>query len=421
MTKADKIYDIAEKILHETTGEGILHENVIRLVSELRIQQSALEIQNKELRKTQVSLDKSRKKYLELYNLSSVGFFTLNKELIVKNVNLEGIRLVGRNKSDIINAPFVLFLTDDSQIIFSRCMKKTLETWDTQECEVEFIRKDKSHFNANIKSRIILDEMENFRGFQIAVKDISANKMVEELKKSQKRLNEVITELEQSNSELQSFNFITSHDLQEPLRTMGSYAGLLKRRYKGKIDEDADDFIEYIISGASRMQRMIIGLQEYSHLGRKNSNLEHFNAEEVLNVALFNLQYVIKECHGEVTHDTLPVIYGNKEEITKVFQNLIDNALKFRKKVFPPRIHVSAKKENNEYVFSVSDNGIGMEEQYTDRIFEVFKRLHPIGEYPGVGMGLAVVKRIINLNGGYVLVESKLGIGSTFYFTIYNK
>jgi len=421
MTKADKIQDITEKLLEEAYGEGYISENIIRLISELRIYQAELEMQNNELQNALLNLDKFRRKYSDLYNFSPVGFFTLNKELIITNVNLEGTILLGRDKSDIINRLFELFLVDDSLNNFSRCMKKTLETWENQECEIELIREDNTHFYANIKAMVIIDETEKFKGFQIAVNDISAYKMLEESKDNEKHLKKVINKLEDSNVELQNFYFITGHDLQEPLRTMASYAGLLKRRYKGKLDEDADDFIEYIVGGASRMQRMIIGLHDYSHLGNKNSNLEYFSAEEVLKEVLSNLQYTIKECHGKITFDQLPVIYGDKKEIGIVFHNLIDNALKFRKKVFPLIIHISAQNKGDEWLFSVSDNGMGIEEKYYDKIFEVFKRLHPIGEYKGVGIGLAIVKRIINIYGGRIWVESKLGIGSTFYFTLLNK
>ncbi len=418
MNKADKIYDITEKLLHEVNGEGVISENIIRLVSELRIHQSKLEMQNKELQKAQLSLNKSRRKYIDLYNFSPVGLFTLNKELIITDVNVEGILLLGRGKSKIINRSFVNFITENFQIKFSRCMKRTLETMENQNCEIEFIKGDSTYLHANIKSRIIIDENGDFNGFQIAVNDISVDRVVEALKDSEKRLKDAVEELEIFNAELQNYSFITSHDLQEPLRTMASYAGLLKKRYKGRIDDDADDFIEYIVGGASRMQRMIIGLHNYSNVGNKTADLEYFSAEDALNTSLSNLMYKIKKYHAHVTNDPLPVIYGNKEDITTVFQNLIDNALKFRKKVFSPRIHISVQQDDDEYVFSVKDNGIGIEEQYYGKIFEIFKRLHPIGKYQGVGIGLAIAKRIINIYGGYIWVESKVGVGSTFYFTV---
>ncbi len=255
--------------------------------------------------------------------------------------------------------------------------------------------------------------LEDVNSIYMIITDLSYYKRVEE------ELNELVTNLKKSNEELRQFAYITSHDLQEPLRTMASYAGLLKRRYEGKLDTDADEFIEYMVSGATRMKQMIQGLLDYSHVG-KNGQFKEFKAEEALDNALSNLESSIEEYNAEIAHDPLPVILADPDQITRVFQNLIGNALKFRKEEVPPKIHISARedKENDEYVFSVSDNGIGMEEQYTDKIFEVFKRLHSIGKYEGAGIGLAIVNKIINNYGGRIWVKSELGVGSTFYFTL---
>jgi len=236
--------------------------------------------------------------------------------------------------------------------------------------------------------------------------------------KTKKQLKESVQELKHSNEELQSFAYITSHDLQEPLRTMASYAGLLKQRYEGKFDKDADDFLDYMIKGASRMKEMIQGLLDYSRVGTRGGEFMEFNSEDALNHAIYNLQSAIKECHAEITHDKLPLIVADSGQITRVFQNLIGNALKFRREEITPKIHISARKIDYEFIFSVHDNGIGIEEQYIDKIFEIFKRLHAIDEYKGAGIGLAIVKRIIARHGGRVWVESDLSKGSTFYFTI---
>jgi len=243
------------------------------------------------------------------------------------------------------------------------------------------------------------------------------NNLEEQVKERTAELEETITELECSNKELQSFAYITSHDLQEPLRTIASFAQLLQRRYKGKLDEDADDFLDFMDKGAVRMKNMIQGLLEYSRVGTK-CKFREFNSEKALKCALTNLQSAIKEFHAEVTYEALPSMVANESQIIRIFQNLIGNAIKFRREEKPPKIHISVKKEDNEYVFSVRDNGIGLEEQYSDRIFEVFKRLHSIGEYQGAGIGLAIAKRIVDCHNGRIWVKSSLGKGSTFYFTI---
>ena len=239
-----------------------------------------------------------------------------------------------------------------------------------------------------------------------------------ELKKAEEKLKETISELERSNKELESFAYITSHDLQEPLRTIASYAQLIERRYKGKLDSDADEFIEFMVDGSRRMKSMIQGLLDYSRVGTRGHEFREFDAEDALNYALSNLGSAISEVDAEITDDELPVIFADKDQIVRVFQNLIGNAIKFSSDGVQPKIHISSHKKDNEYVFSVSDNGIGLEEQYSDQIFEVFKRLHSIGEYHGTGIGLAIVKRIIDRHGGRVWVESEPCAGSTFYFTI---
>ena len=242
--------------------------------------------------------------------------------------------------------------------------------------------------------------------------DITGRKQAEE------KLKETINELERSNEELQSFAYITSHDLQEPLRTIASFAQLIERRYKGKLDPDADEFIDFMVDGASRMKEMIQGLLDYSRVGTKGHEFKEFQAEIALNYALSNLGTAIAEVNAEITVDPLPVIFADEDQIIRVLQNLIGNGIKFRRKGVQPKIHISAKRNDNEHVFSVSDNGIGLEEQYSDKIFEVFKRLHSIGEYQGAGIGLAIVKRIIDRHGGQIWVESELDKGSTFYFTL---
>lgn len=256
---------------------------------------------------------------------------------------------------------------------------------------------------------------------EVLLKLAEANKALElELishLKSKDELKQKVDELKIANDEIQQFTYITSHDLQEPLRTMASYAQLLKHRYRGQLDKDADEFIEYMVDGAKRMRDMIQGLLEYSRVGTEET-IREFSADAALNSALASLQFAISECNAEIIIDKLPIINADESQITRVFLNLIGNALKFHKEGIRPKIHISAEKKDDEHIFSVSDNGIGLEEQYSDKIFEVFKRLHAIGEYQGAGIGLAIVKRIIDNHGGRIWVESELGKGSIFYFTL---
>ncbi len=254
------------------------------------------------------------------------------------------------------------------------------------------------------------------------LQDISERKTAEdELRKYHEHLEELVdertAELERSNAELQQFAYVASHDLQEPLRMISSYLQLLERRYKGQLDADADDFIFYAVDGAKRMQELINDLLSYSRVQTRGKPFEPTDAEQILDLTLKNLQTAIEESAAEITHDPLPTVVVDEVQMVQVFQNLIGNAIKFRGDA-PPRIHVSAETKANEWIFSIRDNGIGIELQYADKIFGIFQRLHGTREYPGTGIGLAVCKRIVERHGGRIWFDSEPGKGSTFYFTI---
>jgi len=223
-------------------------------------------------------------------------------------------------------------------------------------------------------------------------------------------------DLERSNRELQQFAYVASHDLQEPLRMVASFVQLLAERYKGKLDTDADEFIGYAVEGANRLQNMINDLLEYSRVESRGKPFESTDCEAVLEQVLMNLKFSIEESGATITRDPLPKLYADTSQLMQLFQNLISNALKFRGKDLPA-IRISAESKENEYVFSVRDNGIGIDPQYKDRIFIIFQCLHG-REYPGTGIGLAVCKRIVERHGGRIWVESESGKGSTFFFTI---
>jgi light-regulated signal transduction histidine kinase (bacteriophytochrome) len=217
---------------------------------------------------------------------------------------------------------------------------------------------------------------------------------------------------------LGQFAYIASHDLQEPLRMVASYTQLLSRRYKGKLDSDADEFIAFAVDGADRMQRLIQDLLAYSRVGTKGTELLDYSSEEALQQALINLRATIGDSGACVTHDLLPDVLADEQQLTQLFQNLIGNAIKYQSPGIP-HVHISAAKNiEKKWVFSVKDNGLGIDPQYFEKIFGMFQRLHKRDEFAGTGIGLAICKKIVERHGGTISVESQPGQGSTFRFTL---
>jgi signal transduction histidine kinase len=235
----------------------------------------------------------------------------------------------------------------------------------------------------------------------------------------ERRVEERTRELSRMNEELRQFAYVASHDLQEPLRTVASYAQLLARRYRGKLDKDADEFIDYMVGGVTRMHSLLNDMLAYSRVTEaKDRPLAPANLNAVVQSAMMNLDLAINENHASVHVDSLPTVHGDEIQLTQVFQNLIGNAIKYRAGE-PPIVTVSALEGINEWTICVEDNGIGIDPQYADRIFGIFKRLHG-RELPGTGMGLAICKRIVERHNGRIWVESESGKGSKFCFTLPN-
>ena len=251
------------------------------------------------------------------------------------------------------------------------------------------------------KERIIL----------LAIEDITERRRAED------RLRGALTELERSNRDLEQFASVASHDLQEPLRMVASYTQLLAERYAGQFDDKARKYIAYAVEGAIRMQQLVNDLLAYSRVSTRGYPLKTTDSHAILGEAIRNLAAAIEESKAIITNNELPIVRADASQLVQVFQNLLANAIKFRGEACP-HIHVSARDEGCEWVFSVRDNGIGIERQYADRIFVIFQRLHTRQEYPGTGIGLALCKRIVERHGGKIWFESEVGKSSTFFFTI---
>jgi PAS domain S-box-containing protein len=246
-----------------------------------------------------------------------------------------------------------------------------------------------------------------------AIRDIGIRK------RSEANLLQKVRELNRSNEEMGQFAYVASHDLQEPLRMVASYTQLLARRYKGRLDADADEFIGFAVDGATRMQRLIHDLLTYSRVGSHGADLIEISSAHALQQALVNLRDTIEDSGAVVTHDALPVVLADEVQLVQLFQNLVGNALKYQSEGVIPTVHVSASKAGDRpWLFAVRDNGIGIEPQYCERIFGMFQRLHRREDFAGSGIGLAICKKITECHGGTISVESELGHGSTFHFML---
>ncbi len=264
-----------------------------------------------------------------------------------------------------------------------------------------------------ISSKALVEKDNNGKPIKMSGVCFDITEMKKGTEKALFRLNE---NLLRSNKELEQFAYIASHDLQEPLRMVSSFTQLLSQRYKDKLDQDAQEFIQFAVDGARRMQVLINDLLEFSRIETRGKKFSAVDMHSVLGHTIKNLSIIIKEKNALVITDELPTVIADEGQMIQLFQNLIGNSLKFCNSL--PMIHISAKEEKDHYLFKVNDNGIGIESQYFNKIFQIFQRLQPKEVYGGTGIGLAICKRIVERHGGKIWVESKPGEGSNFYFTI---
>ncbi len=333
-------------------------------------------------------------------------------EIVLLNVQAEkqfGYRrdeLVGQQVTNIIPEGFAERLIADALRSDAEALAQQIGTG----IELSGRRKDGSDFPIEI----MLSPLDSAEGILVttAIRDITTRK------KAEANLLQKVDALNRSNEELGQFAYIASHDLQEPLRMVASYTQLLSRRYKGKLDADADEFISFAVDGASRMQRLIQDLLAYSRVGTKGTNLVDVSSEDALRQALLNLRGTIEEKGALVTHDPLPIVLADEMQLTQLFQNLVGNGIKYQGSGIP-QIHISAARNGGKtWTFSVKDNGLGIDSQYFEKIFGMFQRLHKREEFAGTGIGLAICKKIVERHGGTISVASEPGQGSTFSFAL---
>jgi PAS domain S-box-containing protein len=353
-------------------------------------------------------------KYRGLLEAAPDAMVVVNQggEIVLLNLQAEkqfGYRrdeLVGQKVKNIIPEGFAERLITDGTRTAAEALAQQIGTG----IELTGRRKDGSEFPIEI----MLSPLEGTEGILVtaAIRDITDHKRAEE------ELARQAKELVRSNADLQQFAYVASHDLQEPLRMVASYTQLLAQRYKGRLDSDADEFIAYAVDGAHRMQRLIGDLLAYCRVGTVGMELRKTSSGAALEQALLNLQDAIEKSVGVVTHDALPTVVADGAQLVQLFQNVVGNAIKYRSAELP-HVHVSAKKNGgHEWIFSLRDNGLGIDPKYFEKIFVMFQRLHDREESSGTGIGLTVCKKIAERHGGRMWVESEPGKGSTFYFAL---
>jgi signal transduction histidine kinase len=361
-----------------------------------------------------------------IINSTHFSSIATDEKGVIQLYNVSAETMLGYMASDVINKFTPADLSDPLELI-ARAKALSLEMGTTISpgfealvykaargiediYELTYLRKNGDRFPAVVSVTALRDPKDLIIGYLLIGTDNTERKKAEEKIKT-------MNDLARSNAELERFAHVASHDLQEPLRTVTSYLQLLEKHYKDKLDDNALEFIKYAVDGSNRMKTLINDLLAYSRVGTYSKEFALTDCEEVLARVLTSLQVSIEENKVKVTHDPLPKVMADDAQLESLFQNLIGNAIKFRGKK-SPRIHVGVKKNEKDWIFSISDNGIGIDPQYFERIFIIFQRLHNREEYPGTGIGLAISKRIVERHGGSIWIESQPEKGSTFFFTL---
>jgi PAS domain S-box-containing protein len=331
---------------------------------------------------------------------------------VIVIVNVQAERQFGYRRDELVGKPVKQIIPDESVERLLTSILQNFEQPGETPTAIELLGTHKTGHVFPIE--VMLSPLLGAEGILLtmAIRDITTRKRAEAL------LLQTLGDLNRSNEELGQFAYIASHDLQEPLRMVASYTQLLSKRYKGKLDADADEFIAFAVDGANRMQRLIQDLLAYSRVGTKGEEFLETSSEDALERALTNLGGAIEDSGALITHDPLPSVLADEGQLVQLFQNLVGNAIKYQNPGIP-RIHVSSAREGQtKWMFSVQDNGFGIEAKYFDRIFGMFQRLHRREEFAGTGIGLAICKKIVERHGGNLAVESDVGRGSTFRFAL---
>jgi two-component system, chemotaxis family, sensor kinase Cph1 len=396
---------ISEDVTELKLAENSLNRSYEEL--ELKVQERTSEIL-----KSKEALRQTNRYNRELLEVSIDPLVTIGSDGNITDVNRAVELITGYSRDELIGTDFSNYFTDYDKA--KTGYKEVFRKGFVKNYSLEIQHKNGDITPVLYNASVYKDENGDIIGVFAAARDIS------QLKRAENKLQNVINKLEISNKELEEFAYVASHDLKEPLRMITSFLQLLEKRYSDSLNDEAKDFINYAVDGANRMDMMINDLLEYSRVESKEIEFKYINTGKAVNQALANLNPFIEENNAVITHDTLPVIYANEPQMVQLFQNLISNGVKYCDKEIPT-IHISSVSKDNDYVFSIKDNGIGIENAQLKRIFTIFQRLHTRDEYNGTGIGLAISKKIVQNHRGKIWAKSTPGVGTTFYFTIPNQ
>lgn len=415
ITKSGKKKWIEQTVIQQKVDGRITgHQAIVRDITERKKSEEEIKQKSEELERSNINLKDSEQQIQAIFDSAPDAVIVINHESTIVKWNPKAEKLFDWNESEVLGKPLYNFIIPERyRERHKNGMKHYLAKGEgpvlNKDIEIEAINKKGIEFSVSLTiSPVGIKDKILFIGF---IRDITQRKKIEEEIKQKSQ------ELARSNMELEQFAYVASHDLQEPLRTIDNFVGLLDKKSSGKTDEVTKEYFKFIVNATSKMQNLIKDLLEFSRVG-KNMLFTAVDCNKILKEVIADLDVAIKESNAKITSATLPVLLGNETELKRLFQNLISNAIKFRKKNVLPEIIITVEEKEKEYLFAIKDNGIGIEEKHINKLFIIFQRLHSVEEYPGTGIGLATCKKIVTLHKGKIWVESKLGEGSVFYFTL---
>jgi chemotaxis family two-component system sensor kinase Cph1 len=380
------------------------------LFSKLQNHQIELKTQNEEMARIHGELQDSKDRYFDLYNFSPAAYLTMNRQGKIIDANLTAASYLNVEMADLIGKKLVSFIADEDRDAYHIHVQSLFEEKGKKPCAIKMQKSDGSIIYTRFESAFVLDASGNETQCA-AFLDITCQRTITQ------NLEKTVEALTKSNTELERFAYVASHDLREPLRNISSCTQLLHMKYNDALDKEGRQLIKYTIDSVQQINALISDLLFYASHGNDNGQFAPVDLEAKLEQVLENLNQLISASKATVTHDSLPNIVADKVQILQLLQNLISNAIKYNDKD-NIKVHIGVKLDGDNWLFSVQDNGIGIDEQYFDQIFEIFKRLDSRSKYMGTGIGLAICRRVIDNHGGKLWVESTLGEGSTFYFML---